>query len=546
MIIYQANSIQRTVTHLVMIITTLLVVLTCLIFGNAYSNNVERAQLKRTQHIANFIGRTMTPRLLYQESEAAQSWLNIMALSTMVEHVHLYRADTETDSLSFFASFYRQGSAPIPVLFNRVKQLKQPQLAERYIEYAAPIELDNQLLGYVYIRTSRAEIDHAQQLSLILGLSATFGSLIIAWLMSLWLRKRITQPLNEIVDGIQAIALERNYDIRLPSSSLQELDSLAQASNTLLTRMQQHIERQEQAEQQASQLNTELERQVNQRTTELRESNRELFQALESAHQYQRELVEAEKMSSLGNMVAGMAHEVNTPLGLAITSTSILQDKLEALEAKFKEKKLTSAEFSRYIESFQENLALVNRNINRTADLMSSFQQLSMDQFSDEERTIEVTPFCDDVLQSIRSRHRPLDAVKVHIEDPDQLKIRTRPGPLGQVIAQLIQNSLQHAFNQVGDPQIWLCFSLEVAPNTAEQQPRLRLTYKDNGEGIPSDFGRRVFDPFVTTKRGHGAAGLGLHLVYNLVSQVLGGQISWVENTELGTVFEITLPIEVM
>jgi signal transduction histidine kinase len=543
-LIYQASSIKRTVTHLVMIITTLLVSVACVIYGYAYYENVQRSQLKRTDHIASIIGRTMVPRILYQEPEAAKNWLESMSLSSMVEHVHLYRTNAETDSLSFFASYYRQGSAPIPVLFDRVRELTTPQLKERYIEFAKPIELDNRILGYVYIRTSRAEIDLAQSLSFQLGIAATLGSLIIAWLMSLWLRRRITHPLNEMVDTIQAIALERNYNVRLSGSKLQELDRLAQAANTLLTRMQQHIKRQTQAEHQASELNTELERQVNQRTTELRESNRELFQALETAHQYQRELVEAEKMSSLGTMVAGMAHEVNTPLGLAITSTSILQDKLVALEAKFKDKKLTSSDFVRYMESFRENIDLVNRNINRTADLMSSFQQLSMDQFSDEERHINVAKFCAEVLQSVQSRHAELEHIKVNIIGPDRLDIRTLPGPFGQIISQLVQNAIQHAFSQVEQPEIWLEFALEIDAEVTPAQTRLFFTYRDNGAGIPSDLGRRVFDPFVTSKRGHGATGLGLHLVYNLVSQVLGGHIAWIESVESGTVFEIRFPVD--
>ncbi|OZB06973.1 MAG: hypothetical protein B7X54_00005, partial [Idiomarina sp. 34-48-12] len=206
------------------------------------------------------------------------------------------------------------------------------------------------------------------------------------------------------------------------------------------------------------------------------------------------------------------------------------------------EKKLTSQEFQRYMTSFDENLALISRNIKRTADLISNFSKLSMDQFSDEDRPVTLSKFWDDVVQNINSRHPELAKVALSAEIPEELTVSIRPGPLHQVIMQLVQNALQHAFANTDKPAIHFDFKFSSSPNDIDQG-ELELTYSDNGDGIPDDLVKVVFDPFVTTKRSHGAAGLGLHLVYNLVVHALQGQINLVSPTAQGTQFQIKLPV---
>src|SRR5690606_29474686 len=187
--------------------------------------------------------------------------------------------------------------------------------------------------------------------------------------------------------------------------------------------------------------------------------------------------------------------------------------------------------------------ALISRNITRTADLISNFSKLSMDQFSDESRAIHLAKFWDDVAQSLHNRHRELETIQLTAEVPEQLVITTIPGPLNQVISQLVQNALQHAFVNTKKPAIH--FSFKLLTDGSEDDPRseLEMTYQDNGDGIPEELLKSVFDPFVTSKRGHGAAGLGLHLVYNLVAQVLHGHIELQSSPTEGTRFTITFPV---
>lgn len=539
---FKVSSIKRSVTSLVILITTISVALACVVLSFNFILDTHQRILRQTDEVASFVANNANAFMVYNQADSAERWLKSFQASPLIRHIHLYRHDPNSESLSFFASYYAEQEAPIPVRFERAKTIHQARFTDNYVETAQPLMVEDSLQGYVYIRTSRADFDQAQVFSLAISAAITTASLILSWLMSLWLRRIITQPLDEMVESIQDIARDKQYDTALHEFELQELDRVANAFNSLLSRIQQHIKRQEQAERQASDLNAELELQVKQRTQMLFESNQELQQALASAHQYQNELVQAEKMQSLAKLVSGVAHEVNTPVGLAVTSTSILQDNLLLLKQKFAEKKLTSQEFQRYMTSFDENLALISRNIKRTADLISNFSKLSMDQFSDEDRPVTLTKFWDELVQNLSSRHPELSSVALSAQIPDELTVSIRPGPLHQVIMQLVQNALQHAFTNTTKPAIHFDFKFSGRVDDADQG-ELELTYSDNGDGIPEDLIKVVFDPFVTTKRSHGAAGLGLHLVYNLVVHALQGQISLVSPTTQGTQFHIRLPV---
>jgi len=293
----------------------------------------------------------------------------------------------------------------------RVQAVSGVSLSERYFEAIEPIYIEDRILGYVYVRASRSRSDQILYNGIAVALAVIAGSLLLVYFLSLRLRGYITKPVDQMVASMNQVASEKDYSLRLARTNLTELNSLTQAFDIMLGRIQQHIERQQIAEQQASELNTELERQVSERTEALKVANHELIQALETLHQYQQELVEAQKMSSLGDMVAGVAHEINTPVGLVITSTSILQDALAAMQDKFEQKSMTSSDFQRFLLSCQENLTLIERNIQRTADLVSRFQQLAMDQFTEESRDFDMVAFCDDVVAAYITAFRKFKTI---------------------------------------------------------------------------------------------------------------------------------------
>lgn len=537
------TSIKRSVSIIVTSTTTLLVSLACLLVSTILIQDVEQRLLERTEQFTRLIAISGSRSIVFDGARDPTEWLSNLSETKYIDHVHLYQLGESSATMRYFGSYNRESLAPIPARFERVESLLGARLAERYIEAAWPVSIDDRVVGYVYLRASRDDIDNLVWLCVVVSLLTILSSMAFAWLITLRLRRYLMRPIDNLVESLQEVARDKDYSMRLPEASLHELERLSSSFNTMLERIQQHIRRQELAEQQASQLNTELERQVTQRTAALRDANQELLNTLEKLHQYQRQLVEAEKMSSLSDMVAGIAHEVNTPVGLAITSTSILQDKLDSMRAKFAERQITSQQFEDFLQATDENLQLISRNIKRTADLITRFGQLAMDQFAEDPREFELNSFVTDVVASLHNRFPQLDAHRIEVECPTDVMICSRPGPLTQILMQLVQNSLQHAFAERDNGLIHIQF--EVIPaKLDDQSSQLKITYSDNGEGIPEQIGRRIFDPFVTSKRGLGATGLGLHLVYNLVNQLLDGHIEYETQLNAGTTFLIEFPLQ--
>lgn len=530
------GSISRTMTVLLVGTSGLLVAIAAVIFVVVQYHQAVARVSKDTADFTTITAALATQHLVFNTREELDRELAQLGLADFVQHVHVYRVEGSSGVTSFFASYNAPTLAPIPSRVERVQELTGVRLQPRYFEAAEPIYLEDRLLGYVYVRAHRDATDQLLYSAIGLALAVTAGALLLAYLLALRLRSYITKPVDQMVTAMTRVASEKNYSLRLARTELSELNSLTQAFDIMLARIQQHIERQQVAEQQASDLNTELERQVNERTDALKVANRELIQTLETLHQYQQELVEAQKMSSLGDMVAGVAHEINTPVGLVITSTSILQDALAGMQEKFEQKKMTSNDFQRFLLSCQENLTLIERNIQRAADLVTRFQQLAMDQFAEDSRDFDMVAFCNDVVAALHNRFSQLQHYQLTLNCPQPLIAHSRPGPLNQVFIQLVQNSLQHGFEQREHGHISIDISADAATGS------LRIDYRDDGIGMPADVLRKVFEPFTTTKRGSGAAGLGLHFVYNLVRQALKGSIDVESEPSRGTHFKIELP----
>ena len=309
---------------------------------------------------------------------------------------------------------------------------------------------------------------------------------------------------------------------------------LANSLNIMLTRTQNQIERHKNDKQEIKQLNQSLEEKVNQRTIALREANQELLTTLERMHQYQNQIVESEKMASLGQMVAGVAHEVNTPIGLGITSSTLLRDKLAEISQSFEQKTLTSSQLKRFIDNGVENLDLIYRNLNRAAELVSSFKRVAVNQDDELNSIVNMHELISNVMLSMRADLLVKDP-NVVIHCSSQLMFETKVGPLQQVLQQLLSNSVIHGFR---DNQ-----NNEIEITVERNESSLIIDYYDNGIGVDKSIKKRIFDPFVTTKRGEGGSGLGMHLVYNLVTQALGGSVYFDDQSSKGTRFIITLPL---
>ncbi len=283
-------------------------------------------------------------------------------------------------------------------------------------------------------------------------------------------------------------------------------------------------------------VNAELETRVAQRTQALHDSNSHLMRTVEDLQQAQQQLVEAEKMAALGGLVAGVAHEINTPIGVSVTAASFLQEQASKLQLPSQESLQATDigldELQRFRSIAIDSSQLILRNLGRADRLIKSFKQVAVDQSSEASRMIELSSYLDEIMVSLQPSLR---RTTVELDCPSQIHLETYPGAIYQIVSNLVMNSITHGFES-GTPGL-IHISTEATGNHA------RLRYQDNGIGMDEITRKKMFEPFFTTKRGKGGSGLGMHITWNLVTQVLGGTISCESTPGHGACFTITLPI---
>tara|TARA_B100001063_G_scaffold59344_1_gene53585 strand:+ start:68 stop:1747 length:1680 start_codon:yes stop_codon:yes gene_type:complete len=273
-------------------------------------------------------------------------------------------------------------------------------------------------------------------------------------------------------------------------------------------------------------LNNELENRVADRTSELQ-------QTIEILQKTQQELVQSEKLASLGSLVAGIAHELNTPIGNAVMVSTSQQQLTSSLAQDFQQG-LKRSTLEHFIASIEETSEVLSHNLARAAELITSFKQVAVDQSSYNRRTFNLNEVIHELRLTLSPSLRKA-GVKLKEEiDPD-IELDSYPGPLTQVLMNIVNNAIMHAFSGVESPTIMIESKL-----ANEKAVILEIT--DNGTGISKHHLARIFDPFFTTKLGKGGSGLGLHIVYSLVSELLGGRIQVSNTSTSGTCFELTLP----
>lgn len=266
---------------------------------------------------------------------------------------------------------------------------------------------------------------------------------------------------------------------------------------------------------------------------ENRQQNQALRRALAALQQTQNQLLAAEKMASLGRLVAGLAHEINTPVGIAITAMSVWEDRTQEVQQLYQSGQMKRADFEEFLQLLTESGKLIANNLQRSADLIQSFKQVAVDQSSEAARTIKLKAYIGEVVNSLRPALKQTQ-LTITISG-DEVELASYPGALAQIVTNLVLNSVIHAYppNATGH----LTMSIQ------RQGDKVAFHYRDDGAGIPPEHHPKIFEPFFTTRRGQGGSGLGLHIVYNLVTQKLGGTISFQSQVGVGTTFLITLPL---
>ncbi|SEK70906.1 HAMP domain-containing protein [Colwellia chukchiensis] len=313
-----------------------------------------------------------------------------------------------------------------------------------------------------------------------------------------------------------------------------ELDELVAAINAMRLTLKNDIIKLEDAENALIDLNGDLEIKVYERTAKLAESNQQLQQSLDKLTLAKDQLVQSEKMASLGQLVAGVAHEVNTPLGICITSASALKEKLAELEQALTEQTLTKKQLSAALQLFSEYEQIIERSLTKAVDLIRGFKSVAVEYHTDPKLNINLAQHVKDIVNTVKTLFKQKN-YRIEIQVDEELHLVTYPSAWNQILTNLLTNSHIHGFEGKIDGDITIAFQ--------RNEDNLILTYQDNGKGLAADIKDKIFEPFVTTKRGVGGSGLGMNIVYNLVSTKLAGSIEVKDKTP-GCCFVITVPIE--
>lgn len=263
------------------------------------------------------------------------------------------------------------------------------------------------------------------------------------------------------------------------------------------------------------------------KNTELEKANTEILNTRD-------QLIKSEKMAALGGLVAGVAHEINTPVGVGITSSTHMQEQLARFISRYRADDVNEEDLDLLLDDLTQSLDLLVRNLDRAARLVRSFKQVSVDQSHEEVRTLQLKEYIREVCDSLqhelkRGKHQ------VHIEADPSLSFSCEAGAMAQVLTNLVMNSLVHGFRDMSDGQIrFECY---------RSGDGIIIDYQDSGKGISEDAISKVFDPFFTTRRGEGSSGLGMHVSFNIVTQKFGGDIQCLPCAH-GAHFRLSLPLQ--
>jgi signal transduction histidine kinase len=298
------------------------------------------------------------------------------------------------------------------------------------------------------------------------------------------------------------------------------LEDQVRARTHELEEAQLHIERINRDLQSAK---DRLEREVDER----RRANAALEQAME-------QLVQTEKLAALGSLVAGVAHELNTPLGNSLTVASALSQMVLRFDEQMAAGTLRKQTLVDFVAQCRDAASLVEKNCRRAAELIGNFKQVAVDQTSMRRRRFDLRQAIEEVLSTLQPKLKHTE-YGLELAVPSGIELDSFPGPIEQIVANLVNNSLQHGFEGRSEGHIHI--AAEVVNGG-----QILLHYSDDGVGIPDAIAKRVFDPFFTTRLGRGGSGLGLYIVYNLATAALGGTIELTSGAGCGVRFDLRFP----
>ncbi|MEH6396564.1 sensor histidine kinase [Pseudoalteromonas sp.] len=399
--------------------------------------------------------------------------------------------------------------------------------------------------------------------------------LIILFLMAF--RKLLTEPLAQLTEQIEDLELNdlEGQHIEIETSEHNELKVMEESFNKLIDKVVQYRKELEHTQkklmisnEKLDQQNLQLEQEVARKTSNLsqammdlqqqkyelekqkltlteeidlrRHTEQELLTKQTEMQRYvdelnmaQERLVGSEKMAALGGLVAGITHDINTPVGIGVTATSFLQERLLQIEAAYKDKTLSPKALEEFINDAKQSTSLLTTNLDRASELVASFKQIAVDQASEAVRTINFKEYLGEVIRSLHPKIKHTTH-HINLDCPDDLTLNLPAGAISQIFTNLIMNSLIHGFDGVSNGIIDIAIK--------DEDDQVIIDFKDNGNGVTEQQLEKLFDPFFTTKRDQGGSGLGTHITFNLVKQTLSGEIEVTSSPGKGLHYHISFP----
>ncbi|WP_310383802.1 sensor histidine kinase [Roseateles sp.] len=352
------------------------------------------------------------------------------------------------------------------------------------------------------------------------------GTLLLGASTQVLVARRLTNRLGALQAGADRMAAGEP-DVKIEAGGNNELAQLAGAFNQMSSALSERFKAQQAAELSLQQTNEALEQRVAQRTEHLEQTLARLCQTQDA-------LVEAQKLASLGALVAGISHELNTPIGNAVTAASSLQSLMQDTALLVQAQQVSRRGLSDALQSGEQMAGLVLRATQRAAELINSFKRVAVDDSSQQRRKFDLRDVLADLVLSFGPGLKR-SQTQVELLVPHGIELDSYPGPLDQVVGNLIQNAERHAF--IGRPGGLVQISAEKLGE------RVELQVRDDGQGMTAELQARIFEPFFTTQLGQGGSGLGLSIVRNIISALLGGHISVHSAPGQGSCFSINIPL---
>ncbi|WP_448546714.1 sensor histidine kinase [Thalassotalea fusca] len=396
----------------------------------------------------------------------------------------------------------------------------------------------------------------------------------LVFLFSIAFSRLLTNPLNELTDQINQFDIDdpEASKLHIDNYEQNELSILQNAYNNLVNELAKYQEQLAIAQKEVQETNTKLdeqnlmlEQEVARKTSSLSttmlkmetqqrelleqqkqlrgenerrsltektliETNRELKNSIQELNKAQDRLLDAEKMAILGTLSAEVSHEINTPIGVSITSTTYLADQITKLSNEVQSNKLSKRSLDDFVQNAHQSLGLLLNNLQRASELIASYKQVAVDQTSDKVRQIDVAKYIDEIIQSLHPKLKKTNHT-IKVDCPEEVSVYCHAGAISQIFTNLIINSIIHAFEGMNRGVIYIFIE-----RIGEQ---VHLRYQDNGVGISEDKLAHLFDPFYTTKGNEGGTGLGTHIIHNLVLDTLNGEINVSVPKGMGLTFDI-------